>query len=66
MNSIVNKKMTVVFEDEEKETVVKFHTLISDIQARMLDEGIETVEINSNDYPLEVISQIDDEVYCMF
>lgn len=66
MDLIIKKKMTVLFTDEEKETVIKFHELINNIRVEMVDENIETIEINSMPFPLEEISKIEDEVWYMF
>lgn len=66
MDLIIKKKMTALFTNEEKETVVNFHELINNIRVEMVDESIETIEINSMPFSLEEISEIEEKVWYMF
>jgi len=62
---ITTKQMRVEFTSEEKEIVKKFHKLIDEIDNAMLDEEVEKVEINDNDYTRKEISEIENQVWCM-
>lgn len=66
MDFIINKEMTTLFTDEEKETVVNFHELINKIRVEMEEESIEEIEINSMPFSLEEISEIEEQVWYMF
>lgn len=65
MNVIINKQMTVIFTDEEKEIIKKFHRLMDAIDTEMLEEEIETVEILGNSYTKKEISEMETNVWCM-
>jgi len=62
---ITTKQMRVEFTNEEKEIVRKFHKIIDEIDTAMLDEEIEKVEINDNDYERKEISEIEQIVWSM-
>ena len=63
---ITTKKMKVEFTNEEKEIVRKFHKLIDEIDDEMLKEEVETVEINGDYFTRTQISEIENNVWCMF
>lgn len=62
---ITTKQMKVEFTNEEKEIVRKFHKLIDEIDTAMLNEEIETVEINDNEYTKKEISEVEEIVWSM-
>jgi hypothetical protein len=61
--TIVTKQMRVEFTNEEKEIIRKFHKLIDEIDTAMLNEEIETVEINDNEYAKKEISEVEEIVW---
>ena len=61
--TIVTKQMRVEFTNEEKEIIRKFHKLIDEIDTAMLNEEIETVEINDNEYTKKEISEVEEIVW---
>ena len=61
--TIVTKQMRVEFTGEEKEIIRKFHKLIDEIDTAMLNEEIETVEINDNEYTKKEISEVEEIVW---
>ena len=64
--TIITKQMRVEFTSEEKEIIRKFHKLIDEIDTTMLNEEIETVEINDNEYTKKEISEVEEIVWSMF
>ena len=64
--TIITKQMRVEFTNEEKEIIRKFHKLIDEIDTVMLNEEIETVEINDNEYTKKEISEVEEIVWSMF
>lgn len=66
MNIIITKKMKVEFTAKEKETIRNFHKLIDKISDEMLEEKIEIIEINGNNFTDTEIVEMENNIWCMY
>ncbi len=65
MNIIITKEMKVEFTTKEKETIRDFYKLIDRISDEMLEEGIETIEINGNNFTDTEIIEMENNIWCI-